>query len=99
MLTVICDLDKINICENLIFRETTTLGIRRQIQQRSILEREMTTIKSKYGDIRLKIAKKQGKVVNIHPEYKDCATIARQLDIPINRIQWEVVREFYEKQT
>lgn len=58
LLTVICDLDKINICENLIFRETTTLGIRRQIQQRSILEREMTTIKSKYGDIRLKIAKK-----------------------------------------
>lgn len=61
LLTVICDLDKINICENLIFRETTTLGIRRQIQQRSILEREMTTIKSKYGDIRLKIAKKTGK--------------------------------------
>lgn len=63
LLTVICDLDKINICENLIFRETTTLGIRRQIQQRSILEREMTTIKSKYGDIRLKIAKNREKLL------------------------------------
>ncbi|WP_330202242.1 nickel pincer cofactor biosynthesis protein LarC [Cyanobacterium sp. Dongsha4] len=99
LLTVICELDKISICENLIFRETTTLGIRRQIQQRSILEREIRTIKSKYGDIRLKIAKKNEKIVNVYPEYEDCATIARQLDIPINRIQWEVVREFYEKQT
>ncbi|NCO77060.1 MAG: nickel pincer cofactor biosynthesis protein LarC [Cyanobacteria bacterium] len=89
LLTVICDVDKIDICETIIFRETTTIGIRRQIQQRSILAREIVTVKTKYGDIRVKVAKKDDEIVNIQPEYEDCAMIARKSNIPLNLIALE----------
>ncbi|BAQ60016.1 hypothetical protein GM3708_422 [Geminocystis sp. NIES-3708] len=96
LLTVICDLDKIDICETIIFRETTTIGIRRQIQHRSILAREIEIIKTKYGDIKVKVAKKEGKVINIQPEYEDCVTIARQYNIPLSLITLETQRCYYQ---
>lgn len=94
LLTVICDIEQINLCESLIFRETTTLGIRRQVQQRSILEREIKIVKTKYGDIRVKAGKKQSEIVNIHPEYEDCAKYARLLGIPIGDIELEAKISF-----
>ncbi len=95
LLTVICDIEQINLCESLIFRETTTLGIRRQVQQRSILEREIQTVKTKYGDIRVKVGKKQSEIFNIHPEYEDCAKYARLLGIPIGDIELEAKIKCY----
>lgn len=97
LLTVICDIDKVNVCENLIFRETTTLGIRRQFQSRSILEREIRTVKTKYGDIRVKIGKNSSEIVNIHPEYEDCAKYARLLGIPLSDIKEEAKQQFRQK--
>jgi len=67
LLTVICDLDKVDICERVIFRETSTLGIRKQIQSRSVLSRHMKTVNTKYGDIRVKVAQYDSEVVNIQP--------------------------------
>lgn len=96
LLTVICDLDKIDICETIIFRETTTIGIRRQIQNRSILAREIEIINTKYGDIKVKVAKKEGEVINIQPEYEDCAIIARKYNIPLSLITLETQRCYYQ---
>ena len=86
LLTVICDLEKIDLCEEIIFRETTTIGIRRQIQQRSILERKIETVNTKYGDIRVKIAHRKGQVINIQPEYEDCLRLAREFNLPFQTI-------------
>lgn len=86
LLTVICDVEKIPPCENLIFQETNTIGIRRQVQQRQALTREIQTVSTEYGDIRVKIAKNGTKILNIKPEYEDCATIARQYGIPFHVI-------------
>ncbi len=70
LLTVICALDKIAICENMIFQETTTLGIRRTIQERSILKREIQSIDTVYGQIRLKVAYKESinQPITVQPE-------------------------------
>lgn len=86
LLTVICDEDKMLCCENLIFRETTTLGIRRQRQQRKILEREINTVNTRYGKVRVKIARQGDKIINIHPEYEDCVNLARKFQIPLTLI-------------
>ncbi len=99
LLTVICSVDKIEICEEIIFRETTTLGIRQMIQKRSILDREIKTVKTQYGEVRVKIAS-QGKgenktIINLHPEYEDCATIAREFNQPLTTIQKIVLDAFY----
>ena len=86
LLTIICDLEQIDMCEEIIFRETTTIGIRRQIQKRSILERNIETVNTKYGQIRVKIAHQQGKIINIQPEYEDCVRLAREYNVPFNSI-------------
>jgi uncharacterized protein (TIGR00299 family) protein len=90
LLTAICLPEKVAECEGVIFRETTTLGIRRLKQQRSILQREIQEVMTVYGKISLKVAS-QGKgenkkIINVQPEYEDCATIARNSGKPWREI-------------
>ncbi len=101
LLTVICPVDKINVCEEIVFRETTTLGIRQSLQKRSILDRELKTVNTQYGDVRVKIAS-QGKgenktIINVHPEYEDCAAIARKFNQPLTTTQKIVLEAFFNQ--
>jgi pyridinium-3,5-bisthiocarboxylic acid mononucleotide nickel chelatase len=86
LLTVICPPEKVLACETVIFRETTTLGIRHSSQQRSILEREIQKVETVFGTVRVKIATqgsgKQKTILNVQPEYEDCAQLARKCDRP-----------------
>lgn len=91
LVTVICPLDQISACETVLFRETTTLGIRRQFQQRRALQREMQNIQTPLGVIRVKVAFLENKVINIQPEYEDCVTIAQREEIPLREIQEMII--------
>jgi uncharacterized protein (TIGR00299 family) protein len=90
LLTVICHPEKLASCEDVLFRETSTLGIRRTTQKRSILQREMQKVETVYGTISVKVAwtgKATEKVItNVQPEYEDCAELARQNNIPWREI-------------
>jgi uncharacterized protein (TIGR00299 family) protein len=81
-LTVLADPNKETELTELIFSETTTLGIRRLPVQRHVLERRADTVQTPYGPIRVKIADIGGKQ-RITPEYDDCARIAREKQVPI----------------
>ncbi len=96
LLTVICTREKLSACEEVIFRETTTLGIRQSIQQRAILEREIYQVETKYGAVRLKVGKMGDKIVNVQPEYEDCAAVARRENIPLTEVQ-KMVLESWDK--
>lgn len=85
------DTDK--LC-NIIFGETTTLGVRIFQAQRKKLEREIKTIKTKYGNIRVKISKLDNKIQNIMPEYEDCVKIAKAKKIPLKRVYGEVKNKY-----
>jgi pyridinium-3,5-bisthiocarboxylic acid mononucleotide nickel chelatase len=65
LLTVVCPPEKIPDCEAVLFRETTTLGIRRLTQQRAILQREIQQVQTKYGEIRVKVAWREGTALSI----------------------------------
>ena len=90
LLTVICHPEKLASCEDVLFRETSTLGIRRTTQKRSILQREMQKVETVYGTISVKVAwtgKATEKVItNVQPEYEDCAELAKQNNIPWREI-------------
>ncbi|MGC1247740.1 MAG: nickel pincer cofactor biosynthesis protein LarC [Spirulinaceae cyanobacterium] len=81
LLTVICHPEKVAVCEAVLFKETTTLGIRHRTQARSILSREIQEVKTAYGVVRVKVASQEvngaKKIFNIQPEYEDCAQLAR----------------------
>jgi pyridinium-3,5-bisthiocarboxylic acid mononucleotide nickel chelatase len=82
LLTVICHPSAVAACETVLFRETTTLGIRRWQQQRSILDREMQTIETAYGPVQVKVARQGTTIINVQPEFEDCAQLARQHQLP-----------------
>ncbi|MEA5623003.1 nickel pincer cofactor biosynthesis protein LarC [Nostoc sp. UHCC 0251] len=99
LLTVICHPENLLSCEAVIFRETTTLGIRRTTQQRAILQREIQQVETEYGKVRVKIAWKgqssKKVIANVQPEYEDCADLARKHNIPWHEIQRLALQRWY----
>lgn len=101
LLTVICHPDKLDNCEGVLFRETSTLGIRRTTEKRSILQREMQKVETIYGTISLKVAwtgkGKEKVITNVQPEYEDCVVLARQNNIPWREIHRLALESWYLK--
>ncbi|MEO3707174.1 nickel pincer cofactor biosynthesis protein LarC [Trichormus azollae] len=99
LLTVICYPEHLASCEEILFRETTTLGIRRTTEQRTILQREIQQVETPYGNVRVKVAwkgKATGKsITNVQPEYEDCADLARKHNIPWREIQRLALHNWY----
>ncbi len=83
LLTVLCRPEDEGALQQLLFRETTTLGIRRREEERVILERTFVTVETAHGKIRMKIAAAAGEVLNAMPEYEDCRRAAREHDVPL----------------
>ena len=71
-----------NRISSLIIRETTTLGVRRTVVDRVSVSRTSSTVETRFGTIRVKIADIEGES-RITPEYEDCARIARENGVPI----------------
>lgn len=86
LLTILCRPEDEGALEQLLFRETTTLGIRRREEARVILERAFVTVETPYGKIRIKIASAAGEILNAMPEYEDCRRAAREHDAPLRRV-------------
>lgn len=89
-ITVLCYKENIDKLSKIIFEETTTLGIRIFPARRRKLKREIKTVNTKYGKVRIKISKLNGKINNITPEYEDCVKIARKFRIPLRMVYEEV---------
>jgi hypothetical protein len=99
LLTVICHPAEVEACEAVLFRETTTLGVRHSRQQRNILQREIRSIDIGHGIVRVKIAyQNSGKILNVHPEYEDCAKIARQTQKPLQEVQQLAMSQWQQNQ-
>lgn len=81
LLTVICHPEHHQTCEAILFRETTTLGIRHTLQNRSILKRDIQTVETQYGAVRVKVGFSGKKITNVQPEYEDCAKLAKQYKV------------------
>lgn len=85
LLCVMCrERDKQKILET-IFKHTTTLGVRENISNRYFLERSIETVKTEFGDIRIKKAEGYG-VKRAKYEYEDLAAIARKTNLSIDEI-------------
>jgi hypothetical protein len=99
LLTVMCQPEDISACESVLFRETTTLGIRRSMQERSVLQREMQSVQTPYGTVQVKVAwldRHQTQPTNVQPEYDDCARIAKQHHLPWRSVHQLALQAWHE---
>ncbi|MCK4223635.1 MAG: DUF111 family protein, partial [candidate division Zixibacteria bacterium] len=86
MLSVLATSDKLEEALSIIFKETTTLGVRIQRLERKKLVREVISVKTKFGEIRVKVSKVGEQIKNIAPEYEDCKEIASRQQIPLKDV-------------
>ena len=86
MLSVLCEKEQSSLFEELIFAETTTLGIRKSAVSRSSLERSQLVISTDLGSVRVKLAFYKGSVLKATPEYEDCRRLAEQNQLPLRAV-------------
>ncbi|NCJ07724.1 nickel pincer cofactor biosynthesis protein LarC [Synechococcales cyanobacterium C] len=99
LLTVICPPNKVSACETVLFRETSTLGIRRTQQQRHALRREHRVVETPWGSVGIKLAWHKNTLVNVNPEYEDCAQLAQQHQRTWQEIQHLALTAWYQQQS
>jgi uncharacterized protein (TIGR00299 family) protein len=86
LLTVLCKPSDADHLQQLIFRETTTLGIRVREENRVVLEREITPVQTDFGVIHIKTGSWQGEDWNAAPEFEDCRRAAAAFDVPLKTV-------------
>jgi len=86
VITVLVTPDKVAACEDILFSETTTFGIRRHSCERRKLARRFVSVATKFGDIRMKIGESAGRVTAASPEYEDCAAAAAKCGAPLRDV-------------
>ena len=91
LLTVICKGSERRDLEDIIFRETTTIGIRRCTMERTKLDREIVTVSTRYGDVAVKVCTANG-LRRCYPEYEDVARICRESGASFLEVYEEIVK-------
>ena len=86
MLSILTTLDKLDEILSTIFTETTTLGVRIHRLERKKLAREIISVGTRFGDIKVKMGKFRGQIKNISPEYENCKEIAVKQGIPLKDV-------------
>jgi pyridinium-3,5-bisthiocarboxylic acid mononucleotide nickel chelatase len=97
LLTVLCKPEDAAKLTHLIFTETTTLGVRRRDEVRQTLARRWESVRTQWGEVRIKIASMNGTVTNYAPEYEDCRRIASEHHVPLKTVMQEASREYLGK--
>jgi pyridinium-3,5-bisthiocarboxylic acid mononucleotide nickel chelatase len=94
LLMVLCKPEDADRLTQLIFSETTTLGVRRREESRQTLARRWENVRTEWGEVRIKIASMNGTITNYAPEYEDCRRIAAEHRVPLKTVMQEAAREY-----
>lgn len=86
LITLLCEPANRDRLIDLIFRETTTIGVRTHEVFRRTLERQSLPVATPLGTVRMKIARLNGTVLNAAPEYEDCQRIAAEKGLPLKQV-------------
>jgi pyridinium-3,5-bisthiocarboxylic acid mononucleotide nickel chelatase len=97
LLTVLCKPEQASALTQLIFTETTTLGVRRRDEMRQALARRWESVSTAWGEVRIKIASMNGTVTNYAPEYENCRRLAAEHNVPLKTVMQEAARAYLGK--
>ena len=86
LITVLTDREHAARLEELLFRETSTLGLRIREERRRCLERKIEKVATAWGEVRIKVGLRQGREVQASPEFEDCRQIAEAREIPVKQV-------------
>lgn len=96
LLQLLCSKSNLDHMKRILFKETTTLGLRYYPLTVHRMERTFRKIETKWGTVTLKEGMFEGEVVQYSPEYSDCEKIAKRYNIPLKKVYdhvWKQLRE------
>jgi uncharacterized protein (TIGR00299 family) protein len=93
LLTIICPSEKLSSVSGFLLQETTTIGLRWHEEKRNRADRQIVPLQTKYGRIRFKLARWEGRIVNLSPEYEDCKRLALKKGVPLKEVFEEARKE------
>jgi hypothetical protein len=92
MLSVLAEPAKRTALEQVLFAETTTLGVRYSEVSRSALQRQSIEVSTPWGSVRVKVGR-SGEQVTLAPEYEDCRRVAQASAVPLKRVYEAAISE------
>jgi uncharacterized protein (TIGR00299 family) protein len=84
---------------DILFRESSTLGVRCRREHRRILARRHESVATAWGEVRIKIGSVNGTEFQAAPEYEDCRSIAAASDVPLKTVMQEALRVYWDKKS
>jgi uncharacterized protein (DUF111 family) len=87
LLSLLCERDRKEELLNLLFTETTTLGVRSHGVERRALQRSISRVETQYGPIDVKVARLNGRVVNEMPEFEQVRAAASKAGVPLKVVE------------
>src|SRR6185437_7051733 len=91
LLSILCRAEERPVLSELLFSETTTLGIRAYEVERRALERRIVAVETQYGPIDVKVAQLNGHILKAMPEYEQCRQAARDANVPLRVVEEAVL--------
>jgi uncharacterized protein (TIGR00299 family) protein len=97
LVTVLCRPEDEAKFQEMLFAETTTLGVRSYTAERRVLARQWDTVHTRFGDVRIKVARLNGRIRQASPEFEDCRKLAEAQNVPLQRVMEEAARAWADK--
>jgi uncharacterized protein (DUF111 family) len=96
LVTVLAPVNQRDAMLDLLFRESTTIGVRFHESDRECLSREWTTVSTRFGPVRVKIARRGPAIMNAAPEYEDCAARAAERKVAVREVHAAAMQAYLD---
>jgi uncharacterized protein (TIGR00299 family) protein len=96
-ISILCEPDKSDALSQLLFEQTTTIGVRIYEARRKVLDREQVKVETPYGTVRVKVARRAGEVMNATPEFDDCQRLAQEKSVPLKLVMAAAEAAYYQE--
>jgi pyridinium-3,5-bisthiocarboxylic acid mononucleotide nickel chelatase len=97
LVTILAEPQNVSRLIDLVFRETTSIGVRSYEVRRKTLAREFMTVATPFGEVRMKVSRLNGAVLNAAPEYEDCQKLAAARGVPLKQVIAAASLEYQRK--
>jgi len=97
LLSVICEATRVEPIADIIFRETSTFGLRTEQVVRLKLERRFETVTTEYGEVTVKLGLKDGRVVQVSPEFESCRAASEKSGQPLRSVYAAATRAYADR--
>ena len=96
-ISILCEPDKSDALSELLFEQTTTIGVRIHEARRKVLDRVILTVETPFGPVKVKVARREGKVVNMAPEFDDCQRLATEKSVPLKQVMMAAEAAYFQQ--